>query len=99
VAVLTWRRLEDRVQELERALVFSKETVFKPPLYYLKEGDQTPYCPHCWEKNKQAIHVVLQFDNSERTRWDCPACRQTYLIEKPGAQRVHRIVPRVNRYT
>jgi hypothetical protein len=39
------RRIEDRVEELERALRFKEETVFKAPFYYLKQGDQTPYCP------------------------------------------------------
>src|SRR4029077_5372447 len=58
------RRLEDRVEELERALRFKEETGFRAPFYYLKEGgDQTPYCPRCWEKDKRAVHVVLQFDN------------------------------------
>jgi hypothetical protein len=93
------RRLEDRVAELERALRFKEETTFRAPFYYLKEGDQTPYCPHCWEKGGLAVHVVLQFDNSERTRWDCPACKQCYLIDKPGARREHQLTPRVRRYT
>jgi hypothetical protein len=81
------RRLEDRVEELDRALRFKEETVFKAPFYFLKEGEQTPYCAHCWEKSKQAVHVVFQFDNEERTRWDCPGCKQMYLIEKPGRSR------------
>ena len=81
------RRLEDRLEELERALRFKEETVFKAPFCYLKEGDQTPYCPHCVEKSGHAIHVVLQFDRPEGTRWDCPACKQLYLFEKPGLNR------------
>jgi hypothetical protein len=93
------RRLEDRVQELEHALLFKDETEFKAPFYYLKQGDQTPYCPRCWEKDRHAIHVVFIFDNRERTRWDCPACKEIYLIEKPGATRQHQIQPRIRRYT
>lgn len=80
------RRLEDRVEELERALTFKEQTVFRAPFYYSKEGDQTPYCAHCLEKSKHAVHVVLQFDNEEHTRWDCPACKYEYLIKKGGSQ-------------
>ena len=54
------RRLEDKVEELERAFRFQQEVVFKAPFYYLKEGDQTPYCPRCLEKDKHPIHLVLK---------------------------------------
>jgi hypothetical protein len=84
------RRLEDRVEELERALRFKEETTFKAPFYYLREGDQTPYCAHCWEKEKIAIHVVFKFDNQESTRWDCPACKHMYLIDRPHGHPVPR---------
>jgi hypothetical protein len=88
------RRLEDRVEELAHALRFKEETVFKVPFYYLKQGDQTPYCPRCWEKDKHAVHVIFHFDNEERTRWDCPECKQMYLVEKLGSsQRRHQITP------
>ena len=93
------RRLEDQVEEMQRAQRFVQETEFKAPFYYLKEGDQTPYCPRCWEKDKHAVHVVIIFDNNDRTRWDCPACKQYYLIDKSGAGESRRLAPRVNRYT
>jgi len=84
------RRLEDKVEELERAFRFQQEVVFKAPFYYLKQGDQTPYCAHCLEKENHAVHVVLQFDNEERTKWACPACKTSCMIEKGGGRRWHQ---------
>lgn len=75
------RQLEERVIELEKTLALQKQMRFTEPFYY-QEGDKTPYCPACWESNKKAIHVEFVFDNSERTRWDCPVCKHEYLIEK-----------------
>lgn len=75
------RRLEDMVEELDRALRFREEAVFRAPFYYLKIGDQTPYCARCWEKDKHAVHVVLRPDILER--WECPECNRTYVPCSP----------------
>lgn len=73
------RRLEDRVEELERTLRFKEEIVFKAPLYYLKEGDQTPYCARCWEEDRHAIHVTRGSVDQGEVYWNCPACQRGYL--------------------
>jgi len=86
------RRLEDEVEELRRALRFQEEIVFNAPFYVQREGDQTPYCPRCWEKDKHAVHVVLRFDHSDRTCWQCPACDKSFNIQKDGVRR-HQVVP------
>jgi hypothetical protein len=78
------RRLEERVVELEKTLALQKQMHFNEPFYYQDE-DKTPFCPACWEGNKKGIHVTFIFDNSDRTRWDCPVCKHTYLIEKKDA--------------
>ncbi len=72
-------QLKKKVEDLERKLALQKQMIFKAPLYF-QEGDQTPYCPACWEEHRRAVHLVLQF-RGERTRWDCPSCKQTYLLE------------------
>jgi hypothetical protein len=79
------RRLESKVEELTAIVQLKQKLLFKPPFWWL-EGDETPYCPSCWEGERKSIHVILQFDNEERTRWDCPSCKQHYLIEKDGSQ-------------
>jgi hypothetical protein len=77
------RMLEDRVSELEKLLALQKQMIFKPPFYW-QEGDETPYCPACWEARKTAVHLTFDFDNPRRTKWDCKSCQQTYSVEKTG---------------
>jgi hypothetical protein len=93
------RRLEDKVEELGRALRFQQEVVFNAPFYYLKEGDQTPYCPSCWEgKEKLPVHLVLIFgEEGGRRRWDCPVCKNMFMVGKETRQ--GRLGPRVRPYT
>jgi len=80
------RRLEDRVEELERALRFKEETIFRRPFYYQKQGDQTPYCPRCWEKDKQGVHVIVIWSEAGETRFDCPECKNSYKVGSPRSQ-------------
>jgi hypothetical protein len=79
------RRLEDKVSELEKTLALEEKMHFTEPFYY-QQGDKTPYCPACWEGKKIAVHVTFNFDNQERTRWDCPLCKHNFLIEKNQGQ-------------
>jgi len=75
------RRLEDRVAVLEKTLSLQKKMVHKPPFYF-QEGDPTPFCSPCWENKKLAIHVLFAHDNEYEVRWDCPTCKQMFLIRK-----------------
>jgi hypothetical protein len=86
------RRLEDKVEELERGMRFKEETVFKPPFYYLKQGDQTPYCPRCWEKDRQAVHVQVNWHDDAGIQWGCPDCKTNYTIRAEHRRR-HQIEP------
>lgn len=81
------RRLEDRLEELERALRFKEATIFKAPFYYLKQGDQTPFCPRCWEKDRHAVHVVLSWEEDGIAQWHCPDCKNTFEIRSGQRQR------------
>jgi hypothetical protein len=78
------RRLEDRVQELEKTLALQKQMTFRQPFWY-QEADETPFCPACWENHKKAIHVVFAQDGNNFTRWGCPSCKQFYDVRKAGA--------------
>lgn len=77
--------LQDKVKQLEACLNLRKNMSFKEPFYY-QEGDRTPYCPRCFEKDQHTIHVVMAFSNSERTRWDCPECKQMLLLNADKAR-------------
>lgn len=75
------RGLENKVRELGEMLALQKEMKFKEPFWW-QDGDNTPYCPACWEAHKTAVHVTFIFDNEDATRWDCPSCKHMYLIKK-----------------
>jgi len=85
------RRLEEKVSELEKTLALQKKMVHKPPFYY-QEGDPTPFCAACWETKKLAVHVIFSHDNDRETRWDCPTCKQMFLIQK-NAPRPNQMIP------
>ena len=74
------RGLENKVEELERALVFRKTLTFHEP-FYVVEGDATPYCAPCWEQKHEAVHVVKQWAEKGRTRWDCPICKNHLVVD------------------
>ena len=57
--------LKKQNEKLESALDFKKKLTFKAPFYFA-DGDETPYCPRCWEKDHEAIHVVRMKS--------CPEC-------------------------
>jgi hypothetical protein len=73
------RRAEDKVEELERALKFSREPKFKAPFYWL-HGDNNPFCPGCWDSKHLAIHVTDSWDPVRYTHKECPACKHHYAV-------------------
>jgi hypothetical protein len=83
------RQAEQQIEALQKQLALKTKMTFKQPFYH-QEGDSVPFCPRCYEKDGQAVHVVFQFDNGERIRWDCPACKQMFGIEK-GEKRRHQV--------
>lgn len=74
------RKLKARIQELEAALDLVQSLEFRAPFYHAP-GDETPFCPKCREVDRRAVHLVLVFRNTRKTRWDCKQCQQSYLVE------------------
>ena len=78
--------LREEITELRKQASLKEKMRFTAPFYY-QEGDKTPFCAVCFEKKPPlAIHVVFGHDTDWETRWDCPACKQMYVIRKgdPG---------------
>jgi hypothetical protein len=70
------RRLEDQVESLQQSLRFSGQLKFKRQFYWI-EGDNTPFCPGCWESKKMAIHLA---DNPQNfAQMTCPSCKHIYV--------------------
>jgi len=67
------RRADEKIEELERTLKLRKELYFFEPFYWNK-GDQTPFCPSCWETKTTAVHVTFGHDNDDDSVWRCPSC-------------------------
>jgi hypothetical protein len=86
------RRLGEKVNELEKTIAIHKKMVHQPPFHF-QEGDPTPFCSPCWETKKLAVHVIFSYDNDEQTRWDCPTCKQMFLIKKNVRHRRTQIAP------
>ncbi|MBZ5540398.1 MAG: hypothetical protein LAN61_07755 [Acidobacteriia bacterium] len=75
------RRVEEKVEELERTLKQRQTLYFFEPFYWLKE-DTTPYCPSCWETKMTAVHVLFEYDTAVRSNWSCPSCKHKYEPER-----------------
>jgi len=55
--------------ELKEALHHYTNLEFKEPVYYRK-GDNTPFCPICWEVDKKTVHLIIHDTNARHT-WCC----------------------------
>ena len=75
------RQAEQRIEELQKQLDLKAKMTFRQPFYY-QDGDDVPFCPRCYEKETEAVHVISR--GATDTYWDCPACTRIYT---PGGNR------------
>jgi len=80
------RQAEQKIEELQTQLALKIKMKFERPFYY-QDGDDVPFCPRCYEKDFQALHLVFMGDGDKSTRWDCPGCNKMYTIQKAGVAR------------
>jgi hypothetical protein len=80
------RQAQQKIEELQKALGLKAKMIFKQPFYY-QDGDDVPFCPRCYEKDVQAVHVVLAFDTPERIGWNCPECKQGFNVSRSAGHR------------
>jgi hypothetical protein len=66
-------KLQAKVNELEEGLRVKDQMTFSEPFWY-REGDDTPHCPACYEKDNRAIHL-LSLDHAADGRFSCPVCK------------------------
>lgn len=69
--------LKSEKKELEAKLKVAAELTFKDQFYW-KEGDSTPFCPRCWEKNQQVIHVSPETTKAYDKIRTCPECSRDF---------------------
>lgn len=68
------RELQKKVKELQDKLTQVGKMTFRSPFYYA-DGDDVPYCPRCWEVDKQAIHLSEPIHVASGPLYNCPQCK------------------------
>ena len=82
------RRLEDKVDELERKLNLKAVMTFKAPFFY-QQGDVTPFCPACYAgKEERAVHLT-KMNNS----WHCTVCKNFFYENREDSSPAFGIIP------
>jgi hypothetical protein len=76
--------LQSKVKELEDAIRIKGQMAFKEPFWYL-EGDDTPHCSACFEKDNRAVHLV-SLDQSPDGRFHCPVCKFLYFARSKSSE-------------
>jgi hypothetical protein len=75
------RQLRAKIEQLEKSLVLRDNMKFKEPFYY-QDGDQTPFCPACFETNIRAVHAVREWTDEQQVGWICPTCKNRYVVNR-----------------
>ncbi len=71
---------DEAIRELNERLK-EKESLSFNGKFYLKEGDNIPFCPTCWESNKKAIHLILKYHRAYGKCQECEVCKTKYSVE------------------
>ncbi len=74
-------RLRGENEELGKIVALKQAMQFGEPFYY-QEGDETPYCPACWETKNVTVHVTFGVARTNDTLWNCPGCKHMYWVKK-----------------
>ena len=75
------RNLRAEVEGLKKKLQLREQMVFKEPFYF-QEGDNTPFCPACWELKNDPIHLHFIHNSNSSARWDCKVCKNMFIDKK-----------------
>ncbi|MHB1675320.1 MAG: hypothetical protein ACYCSP_13830 [Acidobacteriaceae bacterium] len=87
------RKLHAENEDLKKKFQVREKMMFKEPFYY-QDGDQTPFCPACWEDKNSAIHLVFAANREDAIYWNCPVCKHHYSDKKNrGVIRTHQYEP------
>ncbi|MCG7780720.1 hypothetical protein [Lelliottia amnigena] len=73
---------EEEIQSLKAQLEGKNKLLFDGKLYWL-EGDKTPYCTKCHEKDSLALHLHFIRANpayGTRDHWYCRSCKVSYYL-------------------
>jgi hypothetical protein len=68
---------DDEIKRLKGIIEISAKVNWKPPYYFLKDGDRKdgPYCQKCYDSNRKLIRLQAL---REKGSWQCKECKNTY---------------------
>jgi hypothetical protein len=72
------RSLEEENEELKKTLSLIKKMKSKKPFYF-QDGDPVPFCPRCWEKDKNPVHLIGPVKLAAGRRYGCPNCKEFFI--------------------
>jgi hypothetical protein len=84
------RQADHKIEELQGKLDLQGKMIFKQPFYF-QEGDNVPFCPRCFEKDKTAVHLFLEINRTDLQKWECRECKGGYRIEGPDYHRRYQV--------
>jgi len=75
---------EQKNKALEEKLKENESFIFKSGVYW-KDGDDTAFCPKCWEKDGKKLHMLaldnrtsLFGDSYAKPNWYCRGCGTSF---------------------
>jgi hypothetical protein len=72
-------KLVSELASLKRRLdLLARMHTYPPFGYYFQHGDDVPFCPNCWERRGDAIHLPASELLGGRRRRECRVCKETY---------------------
>jgi len=74
-------KLKQENRQLQELLDQKASMVFEFPCYYT-EDDRTPFCAHCWDTEKIAVHLQGPFTRSiAGPLMECPKCKTLVYVD------------------
>lgn len=75
---------EQKNKALEEKLKDNETFIFKSGVYW-KDGDDTAFCPKCWENDGKKIHLLAREhqyaglgQSIEKPNWNCRVCKTSF---------------------
>jgi regulator of replication initiation timing len=73
-------RLRKENRELKERIELEETVHFKGKVYW-RDGDETPFCPHCFDKSHSLIHIHMMGQSGPSQYYTCPVCHTQYVTQ------------------
>lgn len=74
--------VDKELSELKRSIDLEKSMVYKKP-FYMRDGDDQPFCPICWETKNIATHLEgAKYSQYAGKYYFCKHCTNKFYIKE-----------------